>query len=485
MEATYSKNPASGSGRKLWLIPVVLLAVVAIGAGAYLMKSNGGGSAHAAGNERHAVEHSAADVHVEVIKPTKGVLERTTSQAGTALAFDAIDIRAEVSGYVKSLKVDINSEVKEGDLLLEIDVPELQARVEQAKAAVTLAKAQKDQREAAIKSANADVKAVEAKIKATEAKVQQDRAYLKFREKQLKRFQDLLASGSIEARLVDEQEDRYEAAREALTASEEAVNAAKAQKEASIAKVEQANADLAEALAKIKVAESAKDHDAAMLSFAKRRAPFDGVITYRNERLAKGAFIRAAEGGSAGSPPLLTLQHIDTMRMVVPIPDRDVPYCRIGNLAVVTFDALPGKTFKFPVARTGETEDLQTKTMRAEIDIPNPLVTVGDRQVRLIKQGMYGNVTVILARKENALSISSACLVGKAEDNKASVYVVRDGKARKVAIETGLDNGVDVEVLKGLEPDDQVVVSSSGGIDDGVAVSVTETDKPARGASSH
>ncbi|HEY7312778.1 MAG TPA: efflux RND transporter periplasmic adaptor subunit [Gemmataceae bacterium] len=485
MEATYSKNPASGSGRKLWLIPVVLLAVVAIGAGAYLMKSNGGGNAHAAGTERHTAEHSAADVHVEVIKPTKGVLERTTSQAGTALAFDAIDIRAEVSGYVKTLKVDINSEVQEKDLLLEIDVPELKARVEQARAAVTLAEAQKDQREAAIKSANADVKAVEAKIKAAGAKVSQDQAYLKFRKKQLDRFNDLLRTGSIEARLVDEQEDRYEAATDALTASREAVNAAMAQKEASIARVEQANADLEEAKAKIKVANSAKDHDEAMLSFAKIYAPFDGVITYRNERLAKGAFIRAAEGGSTTSPPLLTLQHIDTMRMVVPIPDRDVPYCRKGNLAIVTFDALPGKTFKFPVARTGESEDLQTKTMRAEIDIPNPLVTVGDRQVRLIKQGMYGNVTVILARKENALSISSACLVGKTEGNKAFVYVVRDGKARKVAIETGLDNGVLVEVLKGLEPDDQVVVSSSGGIDDGVAVSVTETDKPARAVSSH
>src|SRR5262249_27367826 len=124
-----------------------------------------------------------------------------------------------------------------------------------------------------------------------------------------------------------------------------------------------------------------------------------------------------------------------------------------------------------------ETEDLQTKTMRAEIDIPNPLVTVNNRQERRIKQGMYGNVTVTLSQKQNALSIPSACLVGQAEGNKASVYVVRDGKARKVTIETGLDNGVNVEVLKGLEADDQVVISPPGDIADGIPVSVTETGK--------
>jgi RND family efflux transporter MFP subunit len=221
-----------------------------------------------------------------------------------------------------------------------------------------------------------------------------------------------------------------------------------------------------------------------MLKFPKRYAPFVGVSTYRNERLAKGAFVRAATGGAAATP-LLTLQHTDTMRMVVPIPDRDVPYCHKGNMAVVTFDALPGQTFTYPIARTGETEDLQTKTMRAEIDIPNPLRQVGDRKERAIKQGMYGNVTVTLARKANALSIPSACLVGQAGGNKASVYVVRDGKAHKTAIETGLDNGVLVEVLKGLEADDNVVVNSSGGIDDGVAVAMTETEKAAKGSSGH
>src|SRR5262249_40936488 len=140
------------------------------------------------------------------------------------------------------------------------------------------------------------------------AKVKQDEAYLKFRGKQLKRFNDLLASGSIEARLVDEQEDRYEAALEAKNASQEAVKAAVAEQKDAKAKVVQANADLEEAKAKIKVAESELEHAKVMLNFATIRAPFDGVITFRDDRLAKGAFVRAATSSSAGAP-LLSLQH--------------------------------------------------------------------------------------------------------------------------------------------------------------------------------
>jgi HlyD family secretion protein len=157
------------------------------------------------------------------------------------------------------------------------------------------------------------------------------------------------------------------------------------------------------------------------------------------------------------------------MRIVVPIPDRDVPYCKPGvSTALVTFDALPGKVFAYPVARIARSEDLQTKTMRAEIDVPNP-----DGQ---IAQGMYGLVTITLAKVANALSISWACLSGKEAGGKASVYVVRDGKLYLASIRTGMDNGVDVEVLEGLKPDDQVVINPSGDLAEGLAVTIIKTD---------
>ncbi len=268
------------------------------------------------------------------------------------------------------------------------------------------------------------MKASEAKIKATEAKLKSDKSYLVFRERQAERFRDLLKERSIDARLVDEQQDRREAALESVNASVEAVNFANAQKEAYTAKITQADADLEEANQKVKVTQAELDRAKVMLDFATIRAQFSGVITFRNDGFNAGAFIRAATGGNS-SLPLLTLQHTETMRLVVPIPDRDVPYCNAGDSAVIEFDALPNEKFTYPVSRVAASEDLSTKTMRCEIDIPN---TSTDPAKGLIRQGMYGLVTITLSKVENALSIPAACLSGKAEGGKASVYVVRDGK---------------------------------------------------------
>ena len=146
------------------------------------------------------------------------------------------------------------------------------------------------------------------------------------------------------------------------------------------------------------------------------------------------------------------------------------------------FDALPDEHYTYKVSRIAGSEDLTTKTMRVEIDIPNAKT---DPSKGLIRQGMYGLVTITLKKIENAISIPAACLAGKAEGGKASVYVVRDGKARLVSIQTGMDNGIVVEVLKGLEPDDNVVINPNGDLDDGVAVSMSEAPKSKTTSSSH
>ncbi len=473
MQPTPSSDSAS-SGRKWWLIPTLLAALVVICAAAYIA-STPSGTAHGAGSDEPKADAAPTALPVEVVKPTKGTLERKTAQAGTAMAFKWIDIYAEVSGYLKERRVDIGSVVKQGDILAVIEVPELNAQVQQQEAAVELAKAQVKQRQAAVESAKADQEAWVARINTAVARLHSDEANLKFRNKQRERYTALLRERSIDARMVDEQEDRYEAAFEAVNASKEAVTASKAQEKASRAKIKQAEADLEEMEKTVHVRQAELEKARAMLGFATIRAKFSGVITYRNPSLDEGAFIRASTGTTGN--PLLTLQHTQTMRIVVPIPDRDVPYCKPldpapgatnkdVSMALVSFDALPKKVFPpYPVARKAQSEDLQTKTMRAEIDVPNP-----DGK---ITQGMYGLMTITLARAENALFIPSSCLVGKAGGGKATVWVVRDNKLFLASIETGMDNGVDMEVVKGLQPDDDVVVNPSDDLAEGIPVTMT------------
>src|SRR5262249_14729183 len=156
------------------------------------------------------------------------------------------------------------------------------------------------------------------------------------------------------------------------------------------AKIELGDADVEEALAVVKVAEAERQKTEEQLKYATLRAPFDGVISQRSV-FAKH-FIRAATLSST-QPPLLTVERIDTMRIVVMVPDRDIPYTDVGDEATVEIDAMPGKVFKATIARIASSEDAQTRLMRVEIDLPNP--------TGKICQGMYGKVTIVLDKGVN------------------------------------------------------------------------------------
>src|SRR5205814_5880944 len=125
-------------------------------------------------------------------------------------------------------------------------------------------------------------------------------------------------------RMVDEYTKQQEAARDAVEAAEAAVLTTNAQVSAALAKIRQAEADVVEAEADVKVAQAELEKAQVLVQFATIVAPFDGVVTQRS--LFPGDFVRAATEGS-GHTPLLTIHRTDRMRVVVQIPDRDVPYC--------------------------------------------------------------------------------------------------------------------------------------------------------------
>jgi multidrug efflux pump subunit AcrA (membrane-fusion protein) len=97
--------------------------------------------------------------------------------------------------------------------------------------------------------------------------------------------------------------------------------------------------------------------------------------------------------------------------------------------------------------------------MRAEIDLPNP-----DGQ---LVEGMYGRATIVLQPPTDHLTIPSACVVGYTGRGQASVYLIRDDKARRTPVTTGNDDGSSVEILSGLSPNDQVIVRPGNVLEDG------------------
>jgi RND family efflux transporter MFP subunit len=409
-------------------------------------------------------------VRVEYVHPVPAL---QCDQPGSVVSYESIRLFAQVSGYLKEqslngVPVDIGTRVHKGDVLAVIDVPERQKQLERDQAAVNRTEALIKQMDARIDSAKADQAAAAATVKQAAAALKSAGAWRKFRNQQLKRMQDLFQLKSIDERLVDEAQEQATAAVESENAAVAGTETADAKLKAADARFAQALSDKAEAEAERDLARAEKARTQVMVDFATLKAPFDGVVTQRG--FFPKDFIKAAtEGG--GQTPLLTVERADKVRVVVQVPDPDVPLVKKGNKARVTLDEL-GKTFEgenVVVSRTAESEDPDTRLMRVEIDLDNP-----DGE---IAQGMYGQVQ-IWPPKANAaaarLSVPSSCVASR-EEGKAEIYVVRDGVARRLAVQLGRDNGdrvVIAKVLDGgsLSEKDEVILRPGSALRDGAAV---------------
>lgn len=451
-------RPPQAPRRHGWL-PIGAFLVVVVAGVVWWSRSPSPKSPGAEESASGASDDGQERIRVEVVHPETGGLKRTSTQIGSVHSFEYATLYAKVSGYLKWQQVDIGSRVKKGDVLAEIDDPEVLKEADRASAALTQAKAAVGQAAARVETAQADVHANEALISKAQADVASFTSKRQYREKELARYRDLLARQAVPQQIVDEYQDHFQSAQADEQAAEAAVVAAKSQMEAAKARVDQCKADLAEAKANVEVTTETLAKSRVFVDYTKILSPYTGVVTLRTYHV--GDFVRSA-ADSAG-PPLLSVARTDKMRVVTYIPDRDVPYTDLGDDAIVTLDALPGTPFPGKVSRFSYTEEVQSRTMRTEIDLEN---TKG-----LLREGMYGVATVILESNTSSLTVPTLCLTGRVEAGKSSVFVVKDGTAREVPVTLGTDNGIRVEVLKGLSREDQVI-TTKGAVADGAPVTV-------------
>jgi HlyD family secretion protein len=460
-----------------WLLTGVLV-LAAAGFGAfYVSRSGNGGSGH--GHEGGTAEGSsraAAQLpSVMVVTPTKGGMEKTTNQPGTIRAFEFANLYAKVSGYLKELKVDRGETVKEGQLLTRVYDPELEVAVLQAQAALQRSEAGVKQTEARIRTAKVGVQAAEAKVKQATAVHEEAVAQRTYQKKALDRITALASRNAVEQQLVDEHEDRYMSSLASEHSAESGIETARALLEESKAAVEQAQADLVTAKVDVQVAEANLRKAKVFADYMDIKAPFDGVITFRGEGVHRGAFIRSAME-SASMEPLLTVASTSKMRTIVQVPDPDVPYCNPGDPATIKIDALAGRVFKGTVTRMAEAEDLKDRTMRVEIDLPNPDA--------VLKDGMYGRAIIELEPPSKNFTIPASCLIDQNERGEGQVFMVKDGKVKRVPIRVGKDDGLHAEVLSGLSADDVLIAQPTSSITEGIEVKPVPTTA-ARKTDSH
>jgi multidrug resistance efflux pump len=492
----------------------LLLVVVLIG-GSFTFFWSGGRDAVASPADNDNVEPEQSAILVKSVYPrfdkSFTMIERRPADVHP---YYQSELETRVPGLISRINAAPGVVVKKDDVLVEVAVPDLKARVEQREAEWKHARAQVKQMEAAIEVAEADVNVAASRIDATRAKWRSDQAYHKFRQQQYKRYADLLANHSIDARLVDEQEDHLTAAYEAVNASEEAVKKASAQKVSAEARLKQAKADLEAAKSKIDVAQAEWDYAKAMLAYATVRAPFDGTIVRRN--VDPGDFVQNAATGHV--TPLVTIQRNDIVTVVVRVPDTHASFITPQTEAIFETPVLPGikihgKVTRFPNSLENPESD---RTMPVEVDLwngdadaflqlqnnpeflaglkpgmpgdPNkglPIVPqiqgklAGGRQMRLLP-GTFGQMTLILRQFDNSHMLPSSAIVTKG--GYTYIYVVQDGKAHLQPVKVQVDDGklVKVELLnrKGeivgdLTGKENVIVTNQAELSEGQPVKPT------------
>lgn len=365
------------------------------------------------------------------------------SLPGTTQAIQAVAVYARVDGYLKNRFADIGTLVHKGQLLAQVDAPELDQQAEAAHAAVEQAKANLESAREKLAKAQSD----EARAKAQHQKVITD---VNFTSVQYRRYKLLSDQGAVSEADRDQHEQAFKAAEADSSAAVSAIKAAEAA-------VSAAQADVRVAKAAVKSASAAANRLDAMEAFKNIVAPFDGTVTKRN--VDAGALISATS--SSGDKQLFEIANVDRLRIFVNVPEQFISYIKRGQRVQLDFQAYPGERFTGEVANIAGGLDSTTKTLQVEVQIAN-------RDHRLLP-GMFVKADFQTPRATQLAVVPATAISARANGQFAFVLdAAHRIETRKVEI--ARDLGGSLEVLAGIHAGDTVVINPPDNLKDGMIV---------------
>ena len=375
------RNPG-GAKRRLFLLvgAVAIILVLVIAVGIISRKK--------AEADLKQVTATAAIATVNVVYPKTGAPTDEIILPGNTQAFTDAPIFARTNGYVKSWHVDIGTRVKKGQLLAEIETPEVNQQLQQARA---------------------DLKTAQANLRQAEITA-----------------------------------DRWEALWKTDSVSKQETDVAVSNSHAMKATVD-SNVSNVRRLEELQ-------------GFQKIYAPFDGVITARNTDI--GYLINA--GANPQVRELFHIAAVHRLRVFVAIPEVYSRAARTGGSATLTLDEFPGRQFHGTIVRNANAIDLASRTLLVEVDVDNPS---GE-----LLPGAYVFVHFKLDKQVPSVVVPANTLLFRAQG--LQVAVVREGKAQLVPVTIGHDYGNTVEIMTGIKPGDQVIVSPSDSLTSGTRVRI-------------
>jgi len=389
----------------------------------------------------------AKSVRAEVVQPVRRTVTRSLTLPATLAADEQVDLFAKASGFVDKIDYDIGDPVSAGEVLVTLDIPEMADHAARQAAVVRARKAGVEAMRARVAQADRDVESAKAEVQRAEAENELARL-------NLKRKEELREGNAIPQQDLDE-------ARSAAAVSQAQLMIARAGIAGAQAVLRSSQADVSVAQADVAVAKAEASRLETLMEYARIPAPFDGVVTMRH--VDHGAFVRSATEGAAVA--LLRVAKMDKIRVQVDVPESDAAYVHRGTKANVRIRALGTDAVNATISRTAQSLDPATRTMRAEIDVPNA-------DGRLLP-GMFADVGIELEVKSQALMIPSKAI--RTLNGKTVVYVAQGGVAQAIVVSVGYEDGIQAEVLSGLQGDEQVIIAANSTIVAGTAVSVTSS----------
>jgi multidrug efflux pump subunit AcrA (membrane-fusion protein) len=390
---------------------------------------------------------------LQMVHPDLRTISKVVGQPSFVQSYERTSVYPKMSAYIERWNVDIGDHVRKGDVLAELFVPELRELYGTKKATVEYDRERVRVAEEDVSVARADVEAARARLDVAKKELARYEAEVKRWRVQVDRLAKEVEREVVAPQiLLESQNELYAdiASRDAAIAT---IENAQAELQAAQARLSRDEVDVAAAEAELRVAESEARRLEAQVGYLRLFAPFDGIIVERNANTWD--FVLPKTGDPTAGPraphlspddmaaPIYVVDRTDIVRIYVDIPERDAADVHVGSEARVKIWAYEDRWIPAAVTRIAWALNARSRTMRAEIDLPNP----GGK----VLPGMYayGNVTV---ERPNVRTLPKSAIVQSG--GKSFVWIYDRGRATRVEVETGTREDQWVEITNRHNPRD-------------------------------
>ena len=380
-----------------------------------------------------------------VVKPIPTYFEAT----GNLVSDASTDVAPAVGGKIVQVNFDVGSFVTKGSVLVRLDPRDAQIRLEQAEAQVEQQRKSVDQAVAALRQAQVRLGVAEGQKFNIEtfSQVRSVKANLELAEKELARSQRLFDTGDVSRSMLDQRRSQ----RDALLGQLD-----EARSTAAVAEKAIGSAEAAVATARTGVATAQTQVDQARKALADT-VVYSPISGYVLERVADvGEFVTPNTPNSK----IATIVRTSPLRLRIDVPEQSIGKVSTGEGISLQTSAYPDRNFAGTVVRISPGLNVTARTLTVEADVPN---TDG-----LLKPGQFATVRITQPEPENAVMVPAAAV--KANGDTNSVFIIKDGAAQEVTVQTGLLENDIIQIKNGVAEGDVVAVNNINSLTDGILV---------------